>query len=54
MALTELYDAGLTGVLAEGMTPAQVAATVNWSPALVPPAGPPAPAPLVIVPRFTG
>ena len=47
------FDKGLTGVLAEGMTADQVAATVNWSPAIVPPA--PAPAPeTVVVPHLTG
>ena len=34
LALTSLYDAGLTGVLAEGLDPAIVPLVVNWAPQL--------------------
>jgi len=35
LAVTGLYDAGLTGALAEGLDPAVVERVVNWSPAVV-------------------
>lgn len=43
LAVTALYDAGLTGALAEGLDPAVVAQVVNWSPA-----------PPELEPAFTG
>jgi len=43
-AVTALYDAGLTGALAEGLDPAVIPYVVNWSP----------PPPVVIEPTFTG
>jgi hypothetical protein len=49
-ALTVLYNAGLTGPLAEGLTADQIAATVNWSPPIVPAVVPE----VVLAPRFTG
>jgi len=45
-ALTPLYDAGLTGALAEGLDPAIIPNVVNWSPAPE--------VPVVIAPTFTG
>ncbi|HEX5587950.1 MAG TPA: hypothetical protein VFZ17_11635 [Acidimicrobiia bacterium] len=47
--LTALYNAGLTGPLAEGLTPEQVAATVNWSEPIVERAPE-----VILAPRFTG
>jgi len=35
LAVTGLYDAGLTGALAEGLDPAVIPLVVNWAPAVV-------------------
>lgn len=48
LALTELYDAGLTGPLAAGLDPAILPLVVNWAPPL------PSPPPVLLTPTFTG
>ena len=52
--LTALYDAGLTGPLAEGLTTDQVRQTVNWSPPIEKAADVVEATPVQVTPRLTG